>query len=113
METRNPDELQAIKRAIPTARTWAKLHFNHAHWETATLLDAPAFRVTFPDVDTMHVEPYLCGVAMKTCVMDYRLRFHKDGRVTWRPAYKLLGEWPELVVTVVDGVQTADNLTRR
>jgi hypothetical protein len=100
MDATNDLELAALKAIILYARHWACEHFNHANWRTATLLDEPSFRVTFPDVDTMHVEPYCFGQPMHTGVMDYRLRIPKQGAITWHPMYKMLGvrQLPELVL---------------
>lgn len=100
MDANNDIELVAIQAIILFARRWAMDHFNHAHWQTATLLDAPAFRVTFPDIDTMHIEPYMHGVPMSAGEMDYRLCIPAHGAVRWHPTSLMLGirQMPDLVL---------------
>lgn len=61
VDAETPEELEMVRYIIEQSQKWAREHFNAANAETATLLDAPAYRVTFPTLDTMDVTPMIYG----------------------------------------------------
>lgn len=103
MEAQSVLELVAIQSAIDEARRWARWHFRDSMSSYSTLLDPPCFSVRFPDVDRMIATPMMYG-NQHGPEMEYRLRFHKDGRVSWHPTRLLFGirKLPDLFITPND-----------